>query len=190
MRVLLVDDDDTRTRDLHATLRAAGYTVVARLRTAEPLADRVLALRADLIIVDVNSPDRDVLEHLNRVTREQPRSIVVFTDNERSDVMAAALRAGVSAYVVAGLEARRVKPVVELAVTRFREHEALRQELADTRAQLAERKLVDRAKAVPMQKRGCTEEDAYRHLRKLAMDRGLRVGEVARSVLDVSELLG
>lgn len=190
LHILLVDDDDTRARDLTATLRAAGYAVVARLRTAEPLAERVLTLKPDVVIVDVNSPDRDVLENLNRVTREQPRPIVVFTDDDRSDVMAAALRAGVSAYVMHGLEARRVKPVVELAMARFREHEALRRELADTRAQLAERKLVDRAKAVLMDKRGVTEAQAYAHLRKLAMDRGVRVGQVARSVLDVADLLG
>jgi two-component system, response regulator / RNA-binding antiterminator len=190
LRVLLVDDDDTRARDLTATLRAAGYSVLARLRTAEPLAERVLALKPDVVIVDVNSPDRDVLENLNRVTHEQPRPIVVFTDDERSDVMAAALRAGVSAYVMHGLEARRVKPVVELAMARFREHEALRRELAETRAQLAERKWVERAKAVLMEKRAISEAQAYAQLRKLAMDRGVRIGQVARSVLDAAELLG
>ena len=189
LRVLLVDEDPERTATLRAALQVAGYQVVAEAHSAVELIGRVRSVKPDVIIIDRDSPDRDTLEHVCMVTRDDPRPIVMFTQDKDQARMREALKAGVSAYVVNGLSAERVQPIVDVALARFEQWQALRQELDQAQANLAERKLIERAKGIIMKQRKCSEEEAYRLLRKTAMDRNMRLSMVAETVIAMADLL-
>jgi two-component system, response regulator / RNA-binding antiterminator len=189
LRVVLVDEKAERSIDLAHALEAAGYEVIARLSGRDDLRARLAELAPDVVIVDMQSPDRDVLEDMRRVTSEQPRPVVMFVDESNAEQIRAAVRAGVSAYVVDGLRTRNVRFVVEVAIARFEEFQALRTELESARATLEERKWVERAKGIIMARRGIAEEDAYRLLRTTAMQRKQKLAEVARSVIALADLL-
>ncbi len=189
LRVLLVDDDPARAAIVEPALREAGYEVVTVVDTAAAMLAQVRARRPDVIIIDRDSPDRDTLEHVCMITRDDPRPIVMFTQDQDRTLMRAALEAGVSAYVVDGLSVERVRPIVEVALARFEQWQALRRELDQAQTNLAERKLIERAKGIVMKQRGCTEDEAYAMLRKLAMSRNQRLAQVAESVITMAELL-
>jgi response regulator NasT len=131
-----------------------------------------------------------VLEQLAAVSGSAPRPVVLFTEDGQDDVIRSALRAGVSAYIVDGIAAGRLDPIMRVAMERFEADQALRAELEDTRSRLADRKLVEKAKGILMKHRGLDEDAAYSALRSLAMERGVRIGEAARQVIDVAALLG
>lgn len=190
LRVLLIDDDRGRSALLEQALNDAGYTVIARFGTGDNIATLVSQHQPDVIIVDLDSPDRDTLEHMHTISRDQPRPIVMFAEDQDSSAIHKAIKAGVSAYIVDGLSSKRVKPVMEVAIARFREYQALRDELERTKVSLEERKLVDRAKALLIKRQGMNEEEAYQALRKLAMDRGIKLVEAARNIISVLDLLG
>jgi response regulator NasT len=189
MRVLLVDDEPQRAGMLRSTLRAAGHEVIGPFGEALDLLVRVREAEPDVIIIDHDSPDRDTLEHVCLVTRDEPRPIVMFTQDREGAMIREALQAGVSAYVVDGLAPERLRPILEVAVARFEQHHALRQELSEARASLAERKTIDRAKGIIMKQRACSEDEAYRLLRKAAMDGNKRLVEVAEQLVAMSKLL-
>jgi response regulator NasT len=189
LSVLLVDDDPARAAIVAPALREAGYEVVTVVDSAAAMLAQVRARRPDVIIIDRDSPDRDTLEHVCLITRDDPRPIVMFTQDRDRTLMRAALEAGVSAYVVDGLSAERVRPVVEVARARFEQWQALRRELDQAQTSLAQRKLIERAKGIVMRQRGCTEEEAYAMLRRLAMDRNQRLAQVAENVIAMADLL-
>ncbi|MDD4887366.1 MAG: ANTAR domain-containing protein [Thiomonas sp.] len=174
---------------LEKALLDAGYAVVAVLPAAPDLDDRIAALKPDLVIVDAESGVRDLLEHVVLASRDTPRPIVLFTDDDDTETAQLAITAGVTAYIVDGLKPSRVKPVIEVALARFEREQGLRAELDAARAQLTERKLIERAKGIVMQRQGCTEEDAFRRMRKLAMEKGLKLSEVAQRILDTVGLI-
>lgn len=191
------DADDTsaaleaeRSRRLRIGLLEGGYNIVAVLPADAFLPERLAQIAPDMIIVDAESQARDTLEHVVVATRDARRPIVMFTRDDDTSHVGDALAAGVTSYVVAGLDPARVKPVLDVALARFGQEESLRRELADARSQLSERKLVERAKGVLMTRHGLSEAEAWTRLRKTAMDKGLKVAEVAQRVLDVAELLG
>jgi response regulator NasT len=190
MRVMIVDESSERTEVLRAGLARAGHDVAAVLDSPFELLRAVEAIQPDIIIIDTESPGRDVLEHVVLITRDQPRPIVMFASDDAPDSIRDALRAGVAAYVVDGLDAGRVKSIVDVAVARFDEYQRLREELADAHDRLEERKLVERAKGILMKARSMSEDEAYQALRRMAMDRGKRLGEVAQQLIDMSTLLG
>lgn len=190
LRVLVVDESPERGRVLRRGLEQAGYEVAGILSAPLELLQTVERLAPDVIIIDTDSPNRDVLEHLCVMARDRPRPIVMFAADDDAATIREAVQAGVSAYVVDGLEPARVKAIVEVACARFEEFQRLRAELAEANLQLSERKLVERAKGLLMKARGVDEAEAYRLLRTLAMDRGKRVGEAARDVIAAVELLG
>ena len=190
LKVLLVDDSPERTRILRTALEKARYDVTAVLESSFALMNAVENQQPDIIIIDTESPSRDVLEHVVMVSRDQPRPIVMFSSDGGSDSIREAVRAGVSAYVVDGLEASRVEGIVEVAVARFDEYQRLVSELAEANLKLSERKLVDRAKGILMKSRGFSEDEAYHALRKLAMTRKKRMGDAARMVIDMEDLIG
>jgi response regulator NasT len=190
LRVMLVDDSQKEVSLLKNSLIAAGYDVVAVPAAALALADRVAELKPDVIIIDTESPTRDVLEHLSVVSARAPRPIVLFTEDRENATIQAALKAGVSAYVVAGIQPERLQPILEVAVARFEREQTLREELRDAQFKLAERKVVERAKGFLMQQKGVSEDEAFKLLRKLAMDRNARLLDVAQQVVDVAKLLG
>ncbi len=189
LKVMLVDDQPARAALLEQALRDNQFSVIARLSSAAGLAEQVEKLQPDIIIIDIESPDRDTLENMAILHRDNPRPVVMFAEEGDSGTIERAVRAGVSAYVVDGLNPSRVKPIVDVAIARFREFQALRQELQETRSQLADRKQIDRAKGLLMKQRGLDEQQAYNAMRKMAMDRGQRLAEVASNIIAVFDLL-
>ena len=183
------DGEAERSRSLRIGLLEHGYNIVAVLPADAYLPDRVAQIGPDMIIVDAESNARDTLEHVVMATRDARRPIVLFTQDEDMSHVGAAIAAGVTAYVVAGLAPDRVKPVLDVALARFRHEEALKQELADARAMLSERKTIERAKGILMSRHTMSETEAYARLRKTAMDKGLKVADVAQRILDVADLL-
>jgi response regulator NasT len=154
------------------------------------LPERIAQIQPDLIIIDTESDARDVLEHIVIATRDERRPLVLFTDDPATASMDAAMAAGVSAYIVAGLQPERVKPVLDVALARFRREQQLLDELSDTRQKLAERKVIERAKGVLMGHHKLSEEQAYQKLRSMAMNKNLKLAEIAQRILDVEDLLG
>lgn len=179
-----------RNTALRIGLLESGYDIVASLPADIFLPERIAQIQPDMIIIDSESDARDVLEHIVIATRDEPRPIVLFTDDQTPSSMDAAIDAGVTAYIVDGLQAERVKPVLDVALKRFRREQKLLDELSDTRRQLADRKLIERAKGVLMARNKLTEEEAYQRLRTMAMNKKLRLAEVAQRILDVEDLLG
>lgn len=178
-----------RSRSLRIGLLEAGCDIVAVLPVDPFLPERIGQLQPDMIVVDTESQARDTLEHVVLATRDQRRPIVLFTDDADTTHVRDAIACGVTAYVVAGLAPERVRPVLEVAQARFDYEERLRRELADARGQLADRKLIDRAKGLLMQRHQIGEPEAYARLRKAAMDKGLKMAEVAQRIVDAAELL-
>lgn len=189
LRVLLVDETFERAALLKHALQEAGCCIAAHVFASADLPGLVRELEPDVIILDTESPDRDTLEHLCVISRDQPRPIVMFTHDDDSNKIRAAIRAGVSAYVVNGLESERLRPIMEVAIARFNEFQVMRHELKKVEGQLAERKNVDRAKGILMKQRGWSEDESYQALRKMAMDKSVRLGEVARQVIAMADLL-
>ena len=190
LRVILVDDQPERANLVRDALTAGGYEVVAAVGTGADLPRQVAALAPDVLIVDIDSPDRDTLEDMRRVSHEQCRPVVMFAQDGSAEMIRAAVEAGVAAYVVDGLTPERVRPVVEVAIARFAQFQELRSELDKAKTTLAERKLVEKAKGILMQRRGCGEDEAYRLMRKMAMDQKLRLVDIANKVIEAAALLG
>jgi two-component system, response regulator / RNA-binding antiterminator len=178
-----------RSRSLRIGLLEAGYNIVAVLPVDAFLPERLAQIQPEMIIVDAESQARDTLEHVVLATRDARRPIVLFTDDSDTSHVRDAIAAGVTAYVVAGLAPERVKPVLDVALARFEHEETLRRELADMRTQLADRKLVDRAKGLLMQRHQVGEPEAYARIRKAAMDKGLKMSEIAQRIVDAAEFL-
>ncbi len=188
-RVLIVDQNLARATILEEGLREAGYRDLVVVRDMQNLMRRILDEQPDVILIDLENPNRDVLEQMFQVSRVVQKPVAMFVDTADRGTIEAAIDAGVSAYVVDGLRKERVRAIVEMSVSRFRAFEKLRTELDETRRQLADRKLVDRARGILMKQRALSEEQAYEALRKAAMDNNLRLGEVAQSVITAAGLL-
>ncbi|NBW50007.1 MAG: ANTAR domain-containing protein [Betaproteobacteria bacterium] len=190
-------DQAERSRSLRIGLLESGFNLVASLPADVFLTERLAQLQPDMIIVDAESDARDALEHVVMATRDERRPIVMFTNDHDTRTAREAVAAGVSAYIVAGLQAERIRPILDVAMARFEQDQALRRELADTRNELNElstalqdRKVIDRAKTLLMQRQSLSEDTAYAKLRKTAMDKNLKIVEVAQRMLDVADLLG
>ncbi|MDR3367811.1 ANTAR domain-containing protein [Rhodoferax sp.] len=189
------DDDYARTqaersRSLRIGLLENGFNLIATLPADVFLADRIAQLQPDMIIVDAESDARDALEHVVMATRDARRPIVMFTNDQDSNNARAAVAAGVSAYIVAGLSPERIRPILDVAMARFEHEQSLRAELADAKAEIQDRKVIDRAKGLLMQRQQLTEEAAYAKLRKTAMDKNLKLVDLAQRMLDAADLLG
>lgn len=187
---MLMDESAERSLGLRLTLERLGYEVVAEVSNPRKLYDAVNQYAPDTIIVDTESPSRDTLEHLCIVTENCPRPIVMFTQDAKRESIREAVRAGVTAYVVDGLAAARIEPIIEVAIARFEAFQSVQTELTQTRTQLSERKLVERAKGILMKQKKLPEDEAYRLLRKLAMDRSMPLATVAEQVITYARLLG
>jgi two-component system, response regulator / RNA-binding antiterminator len=176
-----------RARELRIGLLEAGYNILAALPPDADLERHIAQLQPDVIIVDAQSDA--ALKKVVSATSGARRPIVCFTEDSDRQKMHAAIEAGVSAYVVAGLRAERVIEVLDVAVARFQVDQKLRAELDETRLKLAERKVIERAKGLLMERQRCSEDEAYRKLRRLAMDRNLKLSELAQRMIDVADLL-
>jgi two-component system, response regulator / RNA-binding antiterminator len=189
LRIAVVERDAERGRIILDGLRDAGADDVTVIAEEQGLAERLAALAPDVVLVDLTDPNRDVIEALALASSPMERPVAMFVDESDEAVMRAAIEAGVSAYVVAGLTRERIRPVLTAAVARFHMVARLRAELEATKAALEERKTVDRAKGMLMKAKGLSEEEAYALLRRAAMDQGRKVVDVARALITAADLL-
>jgi response regulator NasT len=178
-----------RSRALRIGLLESGFNLIASLPADVFLADRISQLQPDLIIVDAESEARDALEHVVFATRDARRPIVLFTDDNDTSHVKDAVAVGVSAYIVDGLASKRIRPILDVAMARFEYEERLRDERDNARNALQERTVVDRAKSLLMERQGLSEKEAFTKLRKIAMDKGLKIAEIAQRTLDIADLL-
>ncbi|WP_312234309.1 ANTAR domain-containing response regulator [Stutzerimonas nitrititolerans] len=190
LRVLLIDDTPRKVGRLRAALIDAGFEVIEESGLTIDLPERVEGIRPDVVLIDTDSPGRDVMEQVVMVSRDQPRPIVMFTDDDNPDAMRQAIRAGVSAYIVEGIQAQRLKPILDVAMARFESDQALRAQLQARDQQLIERKRIELAKGMLMKMRDCNEEDAYTLMRRQAMSRQQKLIQVAEQIIAMNELLG
>jgi len=189
LRILIVDQNVTRAAVLEDGLREAGQRDVIVVRDMQNLLKRIVDAEPDVIFIDLENPNRDVLEQMFQVSRTVQRPIAMFVDKSDAGMTEAAVNAGVSAYVVDGLKKERIHSILELTISRFRAFNQLRSELDKTKQQLEERKLVERAKGILMKERGLNEEQAYALLRKAAMNENLKLSQVAQSIITAAKLL-
>jgi len=184
-RVLVLEFDAERLAVLCDGLQSAGHEVVAPKATVSNLLRLVGEWAPDIVIIDTDSPDRDTLEHVLALSRENPKPVLMFSEDPDGGKIRSATAAGVSAYIVNGLAADRVQPIVDAAIARFEEIQALRAELAEVRSAIEDRKIVERAKGSLMDTRGLTEKEAYQVLRSEAMNSSRRLVDVAREIADM-----
>jgi len=188
-KIVIIDESPIRAAILEEGLREAGYTEVVQVNEMQSLMARISALDPDIIVIDLENPSRDSLEQMFQVSRAVRRPIAMFVDQSDSSMIQASVDAGVSAYIVDGLKKERIKPILDLCVSRFNAFAKLQDELDRTRNALEERKVIDRAKGILMKLKGLTEEEAYVLLRSTAMREKKKIGEIAQSILTASELL-
>ena len=190
LHVLLIDDDPVRATVIEEGLREAGHRRVTIIRDMRQLLRQVVDADPDVIFIDLENPNRDVLEQMFQVSRTVRRPVAMFVDQSDRASIEAAIDAGVSAYVVNGLRKERVKPILDMAISRFNAFHRLRDELDRAKQALEDRKVIDKAKGIIMKNRHISEEEAYGLLRKTAMNESRRVADVARSVIIAAKLLG
>lgn len=190
LNILVIDENHLRASVIEAGLREAGHLAVTVIHDVTGIAARIAALAPDVIVIDLENPNRDMLENMFQLTRAVNRPIAMFVDRSDSASIEAAVDAGVSAYVVDGLKKERVKPILDMAISRFNAFSRMARELQEVRSELESRKLVERAKGILMKSRGLTEEAAYALLRKTAMNQNRKINEVAQSLVTAAGLLG
>ena len=188
-KIVIVDESPIRAAILEEGLREAGYTDVVHISEMQSLLARIYALDPEIIVIDLENPSRDVLEQMFQVSRAVRRPIAMFVDQSDAASIQASVEAGVSAYIVDGLKKERMKPILDLCVSRFNAFSKLQDELDRTKHALEERKVIDRAKGILMKVKGLTEEEAYVLMRSTAMREKKKIGEIAQSILTASELL-
>lgn len=189
LRIAVVERDRERALLIVDGLRGAGDFDIAVLGDDTGLARKLLDLNPDVVLIDLEHPSRDMLEELTLASSPMERPVAMFVDRTDDTVTRAAIEAGVSAYVVDGLRKDRIKPILDAAITRFHMFSHIRAELTATKAALAERKTVERAKGLLMKAKGLSEEEAYALLRKTAMDQGRKVADVANALITAAGLL-
>ncbi|MBD9417164.1 MULTISPECIES: ANTAR domain-containing response regulator [unclassified Pseudomonas] len=190
LRILLINDTPKKVGRLKSALVEAGFEVVDESGLTIDLPERVEAVRPDVVLIDTESPGRDVMEQVVLVTRDQPRPIVMFTDEHDPQVMRQAIQSGVSAYIVEGIQTERLQPILDVAMARFESDQALRAQLQARDEQLAERKRIELAKGLLMKMKSCNEEDAYTLMRRQAMSRQQKLIQVAEQIIAMHDMLG
>ncbi len=190
LRILLINDTAKKVGRLKSALSAAGFEVIDESGLVIDLPARVEAVRPDVVLIDSESPGRDVMEQVVLVSRDQPRPIVMFTDEHDPAVMRQAIQSGVSAYIVEGIQAERLQPILDVAMARFESDQALRAQLVARDEQLAERKRIELAKGLLMKMKDCTEEQAYTLMRRQAMSRQQKLIQVAEQIIAMHDMLG
>lgn len=189
LTILVIDENAIRASIIEEGLREAGYQRVTVIHEVNGVARTIETLQPDVIFIDLENPNRDMMEHLFQLTRTVSRPIAMFVDRSDTASIEAAVEAGVSAYVVDGLKKERVKPILDMAVSRFNAFSRLQRELADAKSALEERKVVERAKGILMKMRGLSEEQAFALLRQTAMNEKKKISEIAQSVVTAAGLL-
>lgn len=187
--ILVVDENRIRASIIETGLRDAGHDRVVVITEMHGLVRRMEEISPDVIIIDLENPNRDLIEHFSAISSAIKRPVAMFVDQSDREMMEAAIGAGVSAYVVDGLRQDRVKSILDMAVARFNAYSRLKDELEETRAALEDRKVMDRAKGILIRSRGLTEDEAHHLIRKTAMRQNRRMADVARSIVSTADLL-
>lgn len=188
LSILVIDETPDRAAVVERGLVEAGYGRVSRIGTSVNMVARIQALAPDVIIIDLENPDRDTLEQMFQVSRAVQRPIAMFVDKSGGAMVREAVAAGVSAYVVDGLRPERIQPIVEMAISRFNAFDSLRRERDEAQAKLADRKVVERAKGILMRRKGLAEEDAYGLMRRTAMQQNRKLVDIAQAIITASEM--
>jgi len=189
VRIVIVDESPIRAAILQEGLREAGFAAVEHISEMHNLLARIYAIDPDVIVIDLENPSRDVLEQMFQVSRAVRRPIAMFVDQSDSASIQASVDAGVSAYIVDGLKKERIKPVIDLCVSRFNAFARLQDELDRTRSALEERKIIDRAKGLLMKIKSLTEDEAYVLMRSTAMREKKKIADIAQSIITAAEML-
>lgn len=189
LSILVVDDNRIRASIIEDGLREAGHGPVHVITEINDVASRIGEIAPDVVIIDLENPNRDMLEHFFALSRVLQRPIAMFVDRADPGSIEAAVDAGVSAYVVDGLKKERVKPILDMAISRFNAFSRLRSELAAARSELEDRKTIEKAKGILMRTRGLSEDGAYSLLRKTAMNQNRKIAEIAQSLITAAGLL-
>ncbi|HET7083155.1 MAG TPA: ANTAR domain-containing protein [Rhizomicrobium sp.] len=187
--ILIIDENQARAAIIQEGLREAGHLDVRWLNETSNLLKRIADIDPDVIIIDLESPNRDVLEQMFQVSRLVKRPVAMFVDQSDSAAMQDAMVAGVSAYVVDGLRKDRVKHILDMCILRFNVFSRLQEELQEAKTALADRKLIERAKGILMAAKSLSEQDAYALMRKTAMDQKRRLTEIARAIVTAEGML-
>jgi len=188
LKVLVIDEFDT-DHLIESSLHRYGYEIATLKLHALNLVEVVKTLRPDVVMLNLYTPDERVLGMMREINEQHSVPVVMFAEDQKTETINQVIKAGVSAYIVDGLEPKRLKAIIDIAIARFKEQQGLKDELKKTKSQLEDRKLVDRAKAILIKSQGYTEEQAYHALRKLAMERTVSIGEMAKNVIAMAELL-
>ncbi|WP_390614998.1 ANTAR domain-containing response regulator [Maricurvus nonylphenolicus] len=187
--ILLFDADKFRRSLLARELVALGYPLVAELNTADYLLREIETHTPDIIVMGIDLPDDDILQKVASLQQVQPHPVVMFAEQDTPQIIQKAIKAGVNAFVVDDIQPERINSIINVAIARFQSEQGLRQELAKTKNQLHERKLIDKAKGLLMKQRDLDEDAAYQLLRKKAMDKSISMAAVAENVIDVMSLM-
>lgn len=190
LSVLVIDENQIRASIIEAGLFEAGYQKVSVINELNGIAVHIERIQPDVIVIDLENPNRDMLESLFTLTRSIERPIAMFVDKSDRQSTEAAIDAGVSAYVIDGMKKERVKPVLEMAISRFKAFSRMQKELADVKSELKNRKIVDQAKAILMKSKKISEDEAYQLLRSTAMNQNQKMSDIAQSLVTASKLLG
>ncbi len=189
LTILVIDENAIRASIIEEGLAEAGHCKVTVIHEVNGVARLIETLQPDVIIIDIESPNRDMMEHMFQLTRSVSRPIAMFVDRSDTASIEAAVDAGVSAYIVDGLKKERVKPILDMAVSRFNAFSRLQRELVEARNALEERKIIERAKGILMKMRGLSEEEAFALLRQSAMNEKKKIADIAQSVVTAAGLL-
>ncbi len=189
LSILVVEADPDKARQIIDALKDGGWTQVQALAQISGLERAIRRHEPDIVLIDMANPDRDTLEHISLVSDAKSRTVAMFVDQTDEDLTQAAVNAGVSAYVVDGLQMTRIKPVIETAIMRFQMMRKMQSELDAAKRALEDRKTLDRAKGILMRQRNLSEDAAYQLMRKTAMDQGRRVIDVAQALVTAADLL-
>lgn len=190
LSILIIDENRIRASIIESGLREAGHSHVTVIHDVNEVARTIAASSPDVVVVDLENPQRDMLEHFFSLSRAIQRPIAMFVDRSDGAMIEKAVEAGVSAYVVDGLKKERVKPILDMAISRFNAFSRLTRELEQARSELEDRKIIDQAKAILMKTRGLSEADAYGLLRSTAMNQNRRMVDIAQSLVTAASLLG
>lgn len=190
LNVLVIDENRLRAAVIEEGLREAGDFCVILVHDMGGIARRIVEIDPDVVVIDIENPNRDMLESIFQLSRAVNRPIAMFVDRSDTASIAAAVEAGVSAYVVNGLSKERVKPILDMAILRFNAFSRMARELEEARSELESRKIIDRAKGILMKSRGLSEPDAYGLLRRTAMNQNRKITDVAQSLIMAAGLLG
>jgi len=190
LTVLIIDDDMNRAESFQAALADSPYIVKHLVHTSVSLLREVEKTEPDIILIDIESPNRDTIESLSTISAYNPKPVVMFSEKDDPKLMEASIKAGVSAYVSADTQPEKTRFILDVAVARFNEYQKLKDDLVNAKRQLESRKWVDQAKALLIEKQNMTEQQAYSAIRKMAMDNGQKMEDVAKNLISMMQLIG